>query len=374
MTENSSSKILIGVLTISAFVITSYVFFIWFKEFGVSANVYSAIGLVAGALCAFIVMSSSGIIKEFTIKGASVELTAKLEKEIGKVQNDVQESKRETTKQISDLSSIMNQNFQSFNSRIDNAVNNINSNLANAQSTASSNPVIYNAIGDLALGLSKQNNKITSFMLKQEGVDINDPQSVHENTSPEVKNEIGDVIETQKKSEAILKSLPISPKFDIDYALFKANLLYAEGNYDEAIHHYNKVLQHDHNHTDALFYKGWTLIRMGRFQEALEAFETILKNDPDSIKGLHGKGVALYRLGKIIESNAAYDRVLSVDPNMHRSLYNKACNEARMGNADAAIDFLTRAINVKPRLKKKAKNDDAFDGIKDNPKFVNLIA
>jgi tetratricopeptide (TPR) repeat protein len=99
----------------------------------------------------------------------------------------------------------------------------------------------------------------------------------------------------------------------------------------------------------------------------------VLKINRDDVRALHWKGSALWFLGKQEEANSYYDKVLAIDPNFYLSLYLKACNNAREGNKEEALKFLKKAIDSHPKLKRYAKNDDAFNSLKGDSRFRKLI-
>ena len=89
-------RIFIALSGILSFLIVSYVFSQWLPKIGASSDISAPLSLVAGAFAAYILMSTSGIIKEFSVKGAGLfEFTSKLEDRIEEVKTDVVHSKRE---------------------------------------------------------------------------------------------------------------------------------------------------------------------------------------------------------------------------------------------------------------------------------------
>jgi caspase domain-containing protein/tetratricopeptide repeat protein len=161
-----------------------------------------------------------------------------------------------------------------------------------------------------------------------------------------------------------------------DFASFYNNEnLYATGKYPEALSHYNAILKDNSNDTNALFFKGQTLIQMKRFKEAMTCFQLILDLKADrkeKIRALHGKGVVYYRLGEIKKSNQTYEKVISLDENNHRSLYNRACNAAKEGDIKTTLHYLRKAVIVNPLLSYKIKNDEAFNQIRDSYDFMEF--
>jgi hypothetical protein len=54
-------------------------------------------------------------------------------------------------------------------------------------------------------------------------------------------------------------------------------------------------------------------------------------------------------------------------------VFNLACAEARLGEMDAALEHLAAALEERPDLRETARTDDDFAGLRDDPRFAELI-
>lgn len=80
----------------------------------------------------------------------------------------------------------------------------------------------------------------------------------------------------------------------------------------------------DPTDVDALFNKANMLYRQEKFEEAIIWLDKALAIDPKNVDALNGKGVALDGLGKFEEAIIWYDKALAIDPNNNFSEWQKA--------------------------------------------------
>lgn len=71
---------------------------------------------------------------------------------------------------------------------------------------------------------------------------------------------------------------------------------------------------------------------------------------------------------------AACHVVLEKYPGNALILYNVACMESMLGRADEALDTLRVAVDAWPKFKENASKDDDFAPLREDPRFVELVA
>jgi tetratricopeptide (TPR) repeat protein len=80
-----------------------------------------------------------------------------------------------------------------------------------------------------------------------------------------------------------------------------------------------------------------------------------------------------YRKGDVDRARAELERAVAEHPDQWQGHYNFACLEALTGNSEAALDHLERAAELEPdRVSKGAAEDDDFDSIRDDPRFLAI--
>jgi hypothetical protein len=110
--KSAPATIAIASSGIFVFIAVSYLFSLWLPKLGAGGDISAALIVATGCFSSYIILAAAGVVREFSIKGGSFELTAKiLEREIENVKTNVNESKRDITEKISALTQSM-QNLQ----------------------------------------------------------------------------------------------------------------------------------------------------------------------------------------------------------------------------------------------------------------------
>jgi tetratricopeptide (TPR) repeat protein len=86
------------------------------------------------------------------------------------------------------------------------------------------------------------------------------------------------------------------------------------------------------------------------------------------------RGWALASLGRHDEGRRAIEDGLERYPDSPELLYDLACVEGLAGNAERAIKPLREAIEREPKLAERARVDDDFAAIRNDPAFESAIA
>lgn len=130
--------------------------------------------------------------------------------------------------------------------------------------------------------------------------------------------------------------------------------------YKSAISYFNKVIKSDKGEGEdknkypyAYFYKAICNVAEKQEHEAIESLKKAISLKPDELKV------------KAKEKESAFDSI--------KNPYYKACFYALIDSAEEALAELEEAVNKKPEYKEKAKTESAFDSIRDNDKFTELI-
>lgn len=83
---------------------------------------------------------------------------------------------------------------------------------------------------------------------------------------------------------------------------------------------------------------------------------------------------ALLDSGKPEEAKRVLTEALDRYDDRGTIFYNLACAEAQLGEADAAIEHLRAALEERPSLADEARKDSDFEPIRDDPRFVEVVA
>ena len=157
--------------------------------------------------------------------------------------------------------------------------------------------------------------------------------------------------------------------------LYNIGLSHAKrGNPRDAIFYFDKVLEVEPNHVNALANKGNALGKLGKYDQAIVCYDVILKDKPEHLTSLLNKGLALHYLGRYSQAIICYDKILEQTPDNARTLYHKACTKSLQKDTDQSLELLEKAILLDGEFAKKASMDKDFDSLHNDPRFKSLTA
>lgn len=332
------SKSLIGIFGIIAFIVVTFVSLQIFSIYEIDKTLSPIFSLIAGVFTTYIILIAGRIVKEFTIKGGTVELSAKLQEEIKTVRTEIVETKKDVGEKLS----ILQQSVQ------------------NIQNMQSSNK--------LELNLYDRKSELREVMIES-GVTP---------TKIKLEKKI-----TQKQTEQIDKLLEriktlkdISGKhtpITIDEMMQLANYHFYAERYTKALAELTKILEIEPKNTVALFNRAYCYGSLKEHELAIKDGHAILLLEPNNDKSFTNLSSDYIRLGKIKEGLEFAEKAISINKKNEIAWFNKACASSILGDKKDAITALKTAIDLDPSRKKKAKKDPDFHNLKDDPEFQKLI-
>jgi tetratricopeptide (TPR) repeat protein len=133
---------------------------------------------------------------------------------------------------------------------------------------------------------------------------------------------------------------------EADYIQGKIDLL--DKKYEEAVEHFDKVIEMDSYYFKAWRYKGFALDDLGRHKEALVCYDRALEIKPDYEDAWYNKGIALGHLGRHKEALVCYDKALEIKPDYEDAWNNKGYALGRLGRHEEALVCYDKALEIKP--------------------------
>ena len=145
------------------------------------------------------------------------------------------------------------------------------------------------------------------------------------------------------------------------------------GNPKEAMVSFEKILETQPNHIDALIKKGNILGKIGRYPQAIECYDMVLQQDKANILALVNKGLAHHYIEQYEAAIRCYDMVLEINHKSTTALYNKASSLVKLGIIDMCLQILGNVIKMDFSFKAKAKFDIDFVDIREHNEFKKII-
>ena len=121
-----------------------------------------------------------------------------------------------------------------------------------------------------------------------------------------------------------------------------------DGEFNDALLYFEKVLEIDPNHLDALSNKGGMLLQLGRYDEALTHLDIVLEIEPNHIGALSNKGAVLIKLERYEEAIPYLDRVFDINPNHTYALNLKGQALAKLERYEEALLYMDKLLEINP--------------------------
>lgn len=345
---SNTQRIWITIACIGAFVTVAIVFFIIFENASVERTASTVMSVISGLIVVWIILSLSGILREFSIKSPFFEMTANLAEKI----NDV---KKETER--------IQSNIQNINQRLDSVITN--------QLTAKQTQTVSVNINE-----KQQEKKII-----ENSIDAQLPSDLAGEIRPDKKIEIPEEkrleIDNQLKRldnvEKILSDLK-ADTIDIGATIKRANYYYTTKQYEKAIELYDRVLRVQPDNLSALFNKAYSSSRLRKDREAIENYKKYLSIEEYN-EIVYGNISYNYIQLKDFQNAKEYAiKSTKINPQYSLGWYNLACVNALLQEKDEAISNLKKATDLDEYYKQKAEKDPDFEIIKNDPRFKKLIS
>ncbi|MEM8720470.1 MAG: tetratricopeptide repeat protein [Cyanobacteria bacterium P01_G01_bin.39] len=180
--------------------------------------------------------------------------------------------------------------------------------------------------------------------------------------------------ELGKYEEAIYsydKAIIINP--DNDNAWYnRGTALGKLDKYEEAIASYDKAIAINPD-DDAWFNRGNALGNLGKHETAIASYDKAIVINPKYDAAWNNRGVDLSNLGKYEEAISSFDKAIIINPDLYQAWYNKAASYASQNDIDSALKNLKQAFSLNPQLREYIKTDPAFDAIRNEQRFEDLI-
>jgi tetratricopeptide (TPR) repeat protein len=133
---------------------------------------------------------------------------------------------------------------------------------------------------------------------------------------------------------------------------------YAKKNYGRAIKHYRKAIKLKDDSASFHSNLGTAFFARKDFEKAAVAYARAIELDPEVFERSSRSGVAVRH--STVEDRAQYSYVLAKMFALH-------------GDVERTLRHLTKAMEDGFPVQKRAKNDKEFDGLRKDPRFVQLM-
>jgi tetratricopeptide (TPR) repeat protein len=162
---------------------------------------------------------------------------------------------------------------------------------------------------------------------------------------------------------------PLDPVVNLDFGF----RLYIARRYDEAIVQFEKCIGTDPHNWEAYSGLAWVYEQLGRYEDALAQYQLGRSFYPDNLELTSGLGRVHAAQGRRNDAEKVVAQLKELSKRRYVSGYFLALIYARLGDKDRAFEWLEEAFKAQDLWMKWIKVDPAFDGIRLDPRFADLL-
>ena len=130
----------------------------------------------------------------------------------------------------------------------------------------------------------------------------------------------------------------------------EGNAAYDQGNYKDAIQHYDEAINICPRYAKALFGKGDVFFVQGNLMEAIQWYDETIKVDTQYVEAWNNKGTALYLRGDYDGAIKCYNEAIKIDPQYEWAWSAKGQTLYKKGSYNDAIQCIDKAIALNPEI------------------------
>ncbi|WP_175413359.1 tetratricopeptide repeat protein [Methanosarcina mazei] len=152
--------------------------------------------------------------------------------------------------------------------------------------------------------------------------------------------------------DSALKTFKCIKNYENDGSIlfYIATCCLSEGELNESLEYFNRLLELNPQYSDAWNNKGVTLSELGRYEEAIEAYNKTVELNPKDSVAWYNKGTALYESSHYEEAIETYDKAIEINPQYSNAWYNKGVALSELGRYDEAMKAYDKAIEINPQF------------------------
>jgi tetratricopeptide (TPR) repeat protein len=125
---------------------------------------------------------------------------------------------------------------------------------------------------------------------------------------------------------------------------------YNNGDFDQAISEYNKVIQLVPNNANAYYNRGLAYAGKGDLDPAISDYDKAIQLNPDFFEAYINRGNAYFDNGNMDQAISDFDKAIQLNPDFVMAYYNRGNAYKDKGDLDRAISDFDQAIQLDPTL------------------------
>jgi len=150
-----------------------------------------------------------------------------------------------------------------------------------------------------------------------------------------------------------------------------ASIFYFAHQYDRLIEQANKMLDMDHNSSQAHAWLGYGYLQKGLYEQAITELQR--SADPQSVDGLTQLGYAYAVAGRKSEALKALAELQALSERRYVSPVRIARIYVGLGDKESAFEWLEKGYTGRSDHLTQLKTDPMFDSLRSDPRFADLL-
>ncbi|MDX2136865.1 MAG: tetratricopeptide repeat protein [Chloroflexota bacterium] len=126
------------------------------------------------------------------------------------------------------------------------------------------------------------------------------------------------------------------------------NRAYRDGNYEQAVVHFNEAIYAHPTRSTLYCNRGWAHFQRQNWMAALEDFSKAVQLDSSSAPAIHALALTYEQLGEYAQAAAYYERTLQMDPSQSAAYVSLGSMLHYQGRYEEAIEQYARALLAQP--------------------------
>ena len=141
-----------------------------------------------------------------------------------------------------------------------------------------------------------------------------------------------------------LKKIP--PQLNRDPDLEEGARLFREGQYDQAVDSFRKVIAKFPSHYEGHFNLGLAYLKKGDFDSAIGALNEAVKLNPQAVDAYFALGEGYFARGESDKATENFSRAIELEPDNARSYYNLGVVLYKVDKINEAVQAFEKAIGL----------------------------
>ncbi|MBF0540923.1 MAG: tetratricopeptide repeat protein [Nitrospirae bacterium] len=129
--------------------------------------------------------------------------------------------------------------------------------------------------------------------------------------------------------------------------------LYNNGNYEDAINHFNKIIKVNPQYSDAYYNRGNSYYCLGNYQHAINDYNKAIELKPQNVESYYSRGLSYQKSGNYTQAKKDYNKAIEINPQKDVDYFFQGNSYHELGNEKQTI----KNFNIAAKMGNKLAQD-----------------